>query len=60
MKFILDAKIAFCGNLPNVLLFFLNEESKKLKALLKPFSFGKFNFSQELVAYVNNYVDFCV
>ena len=44
MKFILDAKIAFCGNLPNVLPIFLNEESKKLKALLISFSFGKFIF----------------
>ena len=60
MKFILDAKIAFCGNLPNILPIFLNEESKKLKALLKPFFFFFFNLRQELVAYVNNYVDFCV
>lgn len=26
MKFILDAKVVFCGNLPNILEFFLNKD----------------------------------
>ena len=28
--------------------------------VLSSLSFKKFNFHKELVAYVNNYVDFCV
>ena len=60
MKFILDAKIVFCGNLPNVLPFFLKEESKYRKVPWMPLSFRKFKFGMKLVAYVNNYADFCV
>ena len=44
MKFILVAKIAFCGNLPNFLPFFLKEESKYRKVPRMALSFRKFNF----------------
>ena len=44
MKFILDAKVVFYGNLPNVLPFFLKEESKYRKVPGMALSFRKFNF----------------
>lgn len=37
MKFILDAKVVFYGNLPNVLVCFLKGVSKSLNSLLKSF-----------------------
>ena len=60
MKFISSAKLVVCGNLPNISGVFLKEESKYRKVPWMPLSFRKFKFGMKLVAYVNNYVDFCV
>ena len=60
MKFILDAKLVFCGNLPNILGVFLKEESENPSVPVSPLFFIKFIFRIQLVAYVSNFDVFCV